>query len=859
MFKYFNLFVLFFVFISACDPGFDHDIVIRNGTIVDGSGANRFQGDIAINGNIISGVGTVNGIGKKEIDATGRIVAPGFIDSHSHHDWGIFKEPTALAAVSQGITTLFIGQDGFSNYPLSDYTRKLKRNPVAVNIASFSGHNSLREIVLGKDFRRAATESEIQKMSEMLGADMEAGAWGLSSGLEYDPGIYSNSEEVVELAKVAAKKGGRYISHIRSEDRYFWNAVDEIISIGEKAQIPVQISHMKLALQSLLGKTDELKGKLDIARSKGIEISADIYPYTYWQSTMQVLFPERNFNDINEAEFVLSQITTPVGITLTQFDPNPDYVGKTLQQISRIRKEDPPITLLALIEQTLGKDDSESIIAESMTEEDVIDLIKWNYTNICTDGGSGGGHPRGYGTYPRVLGKYVRENGWLSLEEAVYKMSGLVAKNMGLKGRGMLKIGNFADIVIFDPETIIDKATPQNSTEISIGIETVIVNGSPVYSNKATTRYRPGKFLNGPGYNVDQFSDELTTYFNTHVKTDEPGVALMVRKDGRVLYQHGFGLANLEKQEKIDAHSSFRMASVSKQFFAAAILICQEKGLLTVKDPITNYISNKHLTGITIENLVHHTSGIADYYGEAFKTWDDSRNRKNADIIKFFKESYPEPYFSPGEKYQYCNPGYELMVTIIETVSGQNIYDFMDEHIFHHLGMNETQVFDGILDFHCPQRVMGYSKNKNKFVEDDYTFLNGIIGAGGLYTSLNDYSKWLDALDNQALLSSRSMDFIYDPARLKDGSIAPVGGLTLKEILLPDPSTFYSYGYGWVVNKGKESTLSHSGSWVGFRNYVYRNLDTGVDIVMFSNSGGALDKDWFRELMKRIDKTILNY
>jgi len=321
---------------------------------------------------------------------------------------------------------------------------------------------------------------------------------------------------------------------------------------------------MKLALQSFLGKTDELKRKLDIARSKGIEISADIYPYTYWQSTMQVLFPERNFNDINEAEFVLSQITTPVGITLTQFDPNPDYVGKTLQQISRIRKEDPPITLLALIEQTLDKDDSESIIAESMTEEDVIDLIKWNYTNICTDGGSGGGHPRGYGTYPRVLGKYVRENGWLSLEEAVYKMSGLVAKNMGLKGRGMLKVGNFADIVIFDPETIIDKATPQNSTEISIGIETVIVNGSIVYSNKATTRYRPGKFLNGPGYNVDQFSDELTAYFNTHVKPDEPGVALMVRKDGRMIYQHGFGLANLEKKEKIDSHSSFRMASVSK-------------------------------------------------------------------------------------------------------------------------------------------------------------------------------------------------------------------------------------------------------------------------------------------------------
>ena len=195
----------------------------------------------------------------------------------------------------------------------------------------------------------------------------------------------------------------------------------------------MQVSHIKLAMISLLGHADELISKLNKARDGGVIISADIYPYTYWQSTMQVLFPERNFNDRSEAEFVLSQITTPSGITLTQFDPNPDYVGKTLQQISEIRNEDASTTLLALIAETLDENISESIIAESMTQEDIIDLIKWNYTNICTDGGSDGGHPRGYGTYPRVLGKYVRENGWLDLEEAIYKMTGLAAQNMGLK------------------------------------------------------------------------------------------------------------------------------------------------------------------------------------------------------------------------------------------------------------------------------------------------------------------------------------------------------------------------------------------------------------------------------------------
>ena len=858
IFKYFNILIPLLFLISGCDSGFEHDIVIRNGTIIDGTGHSRFQGDIALNGNLITMIGLVNGAGKKEIDAKGKIIAPGFIDTHSHHDFGIFDKPDALAAVSQGITTLFIGQDGFSNQPLTDFTRKLRRKPVAVNIASFSGHNSLRKIVLGKDFKRTALKSEIEKMTELLDADMNAGAWGLSSGLEYDPGIYSNTEEVIALARIAAEKGGRYISHIRSEDRYFWEAVDEIIAIGKKTGVAVQISHIKLALQRLLGKTDQLKAKLDKARSEGIEISADIYPYTYWQSTMQVLFPERNFNDRSEAELVLSQITKPSGIMLTQFDPNPDYVGKTLQQISEIRNEDAPTTLLALIAETLDEKFSESIIAESMTENDIIQLIKWDYTNICTDGGSDGGHPRGFGTYPRVLGKYVRENGWLNLEEAINKMTGLAAQNMSLKNRGVLKVGNYADLVIFDPETIIDRATPKNATAISNGVESVFVNGKTVYSNNSTTRYRPGKFLYGPGYSSESLSDELNAYFNNHVKEEDPGVALMVRKDGRIIYQHGFGLADLETKEKINPHSSFRMASVSKQFFAAAILLCQDRELLTVKDPVTNYISNDHLAGITIENLVHHTSGIGTYYDEALNTWDTKRNRNNADMIKYFKEHYPKPFFEPGEKYQYCNPGYELLVTIIETVSGQNIYDFMDENIFHPLGMAETQVFEGIIDFHCPRRVMGYTEKKDKFVKDDYTFLNGIIGAGGLYTSLNDYSKWLDALDKQTLLSSESTEMMYRPARLNNGSIASVDQRTLKDIFLPDESTYSSYGYGWVVNKSNQSTVSHSGSWVGFRNNVYRNINTGLDVVIFSNRGTTLDH-WIRDVMKIINETILDY
>jgi CubicO group peptidase (beta-lactamase class C family) len=182
----------------------------------------------------------------------------------------------------------------------------------------------------------------------------------------------------------------------------------------------------------------------------------------------------------------------------------------------------------------------------------------------------------------------------------------------------------------------------------------------------------------------------------------------------------------------------------------------------------------------------------------------------------------------------------------------------MDENIFHPLGMTETQVFEGIIDFHCPQRVMGYTEKKDKFVEDDYTFLNGIIGAGGLYTSLNDYSKWLDALDRQTLLSSESTEMTYKPARLNDGSIASVNKRTLKDFILPDASTYSSYGYGWTVTKGDPSTVSHSGSWVGFRNNIYRNINTGLDVVIFSNRGATLER-WIRDVLKIIDKTILDY
>ena len=260
---------------------------------------------------------------------------------------------------------------------------------------------------------------------------------------------------------------------------------------------------LKEKINIKLLKDSKLISKLNKARDGGIIISADIYPYTYWQSTMQVLFPERNFNDRESADFALSEITVPDAVIITQYDPNLDYVGKRLDEIAKIRKEHPSVTLMELISETKNNKDSETIIAKSMTEADIIEILKWDFTNICTDGDSHGGHPRGYGTYPKVLGQYVRDKHFIELENAIYKMTGLPSLNMELKDRGILGIGRAADIVVFDPLKIIDKATYQDSKSISEGIEMVIVNGRIVFTNGFTTNNRPGKFLKGPGYYED--------------------------------------------------------------------------------------------------------------------------------------------------------------------------------------------------------------------------------------------------------------------------------------------------------------------------------------------------------------------
>ena len=478
--------------------------LIGNARIIDGSGAAARAGSVRIAGDRIAEVGNLRARpGERVVDAGGLVIAPGFIDTHSHHDGRLFEMRDAVAAVSQGITTIVVGQDGGSRTPLSEFFARLEREPPAVNVASYSGHGSLREQVMGEDFKRQATGPEIERMRELLRADMQAGALGLSTGLEYDPGIYSAPQEVVELAKVASSFGGRYISHIRSEDRHFWQAIDEIITIGREARLPVQVSHIKLAMRSLWGHADSLVRVLDRARASGVDITADIYPYTYWQSTLTVLFPERDFENRATAEFVLREISAPDGLLLARFDPDTSYVGRTVAQIAAARGTDPPATLMALIRESLALEKAtgnsgESVIGTSMDERDIERLLAWPFTNVCSDGGLAGRHPRGFGAFTRVLGEYTRVRRILSLEDAIRKMTSLSAQNLGLVERGRVAPGYYADLVLFDPATVRDVATPLQPQARSVGIRSVWVNGEIVYEDAAPTGRHPGRVLRRP-------------------------------------------------------------------------------------------------------------------------------------------------------------------------------------------------------------------------------------------------------------------------------------------------------------------------------------------------------------------------
>ena len=469
--------------------------LIRNVTLIDGTGGPARPGALRVDAGRIAAVGALEPRrGERVVDGGGQVLAPGFIDTHSHADRRLAEQPEALAAVSQGVTTVVVGQDGDSPYPLADFFAGLGRRPAAVNVAAYVGHGTLRDLVLGKDFRRHATPAEVTAMGALLEQELASGALGLSTGLEYDPGIDSDPSEVLALARVAARHGGRYISHIRSEDRWFETAVDEVVEIGRQTGMPVQISHLKLAMHRLWGQAPQVLAKLDAARRDGVDVTADVYPYEFWQADMMVLLPDRDPTDRAAVELALAEIAPPDGMWLTRFVPDPSLVGQTLAAIAAARGQDAATTFQQLVTASVAAgDDADAIIATSMDQRDVAALLAWPHSNICSDGGLVDLHPRARGAFAKVLGRYARERGLFTLTEAVHKMTGLAADHLGFADRGRLVPGAAADLVLFDPERVVDRSTPEHPEALAAGVTTVWVNGLVVFADGKATVERPGQ------------------------------------------------------------------------------------------------------------------------------------------------------------------------------------------------------------------------------------------------------------------------------------------------------------------------------------------------------------------------------
>jgi N-acyl-D-amino-acid deacylase len=473
--------------------------VIINAQVADGTGKPLRRVNVRLSGNRITKVGEFQPAKDEQIiDAKGLVLAPGFIDIHNHSTEGIESDPLAETQIAQGITTVVVGADGDSPWPIGPWLKAREANPASLNIALMAGHATIREQIIGKDFKRVATSAEVDKMVQLVDQGMTEGAIGLSSGLEYEVGSYSATDEVVAMSAVAAKHGGFYMTHIRDEADKSFDALKEEIAIGERADIPVQHSHIKLGTVGVWGKAPQYIQVIEGARKRGVDFLADCYPYDAWNSNLKVLVPDKQYENPQSVAKALADVGGASHVTIVEFKPNVSYEGHTIEELARSNNITPVDMFIRLIRESDAANTEPGIIGQSMIESDIKSFYQQPWVMVASDGGIGSRHPRGAGTFPRVLGIYVREKHWLTLPEAIRKMTSLPASRVGWNDRGIIREGAYADLVLFNPETVIDRSTFASPFILPAGIEKVFVNGTLVWSSDKATGSRPGRVLGLP-------------------------------------------------------------------------------------------------------------------------------------------------------------------------------------------------------------------------------------------------------------------------------------------------------------------------------------------------------------------------
>ncbi len=548
---------LVFLLISSLSiaqtPSFD--LVITHGRIIDGTGSPWYSGDVGIRDGKIAAIGNLTAAPRKRtIDAAGKVVAPGFIDMLGQSELTILVDPRLPSKIFQGITSEITGE-GSSIAPLNDaivqsdrsgyehfkiapdwrtlrqYFARLEKQGVGINLASYVGATQVRRMVLGDDDKQP-TPQQLEQMQGLVREAMKDGAVGVSTSLEYAPAPYAKTEELIALASEAGKSGGIYATHMRDESASVLDAIDEALCIGREAHIPVEIWHIKVAGKDNWGRMPEVVAKINAARADGADVSADTYAYTAWYNGFSAFIPpwahdggdaklvERLKDPVTRAR-IRKDMLTPSRTWDNEWQeiPGPDAImlgavenpalvpllGKRLSEIAKASNKDPMDALFDILVQ----DPSTEVAVFGMSQPDVTLALQQPWVAIDNDSegtspegilGQSHPHPRAYGTFPRILAKYVREEKVLTLEDAIRKFSALPAQRMRLIDRGVLKAGMWADVVIFDPATVHDRATFDNPNQLSEGMDYVLVNGVPVIDQRKMTGALPGKVLRGAGY-----------------------------------------------------------------------------------------------------------------------------------------------------------------------------------------------------------------------------------------------------------------------------------------------------------------------------------------------------------------------
>jgi N-acyl-D-amino-acid deacylase len=522
--------------------------LLKNGFIVDGTLKDGFHGDLLINGERIEQIGkSLDVEADRIIDCTGKIVSPGFIDTHSHSDLKILENPYNEVKIRQGITTEVLGQDGISMAPLpkqhieawkkniagldgvsetidweyettDGYLKQMENGGVGLNQSYLIPHGNVRMEAMGLE-GRAATDEEIQKMCEIMEREMQAGGYGLSTGLIYIPCAYSMTEEIIEMCKVVAKYDGVFVVHQRSEADTILDSMEEIIRIGKESGVKVHFSHFKVCGKNNWKYLDPMLELLDKCKAEGITVSFDQYPYAAGSTMLGVILPpwahaggtnkllerlaqedmrQAMIKDIENGipgwdNFIEFAGADQIFVTSVKNEKNQDLVGKNLEEIGQIRGKD---TYNAVFDLLLEEENAVGMVDFYGLEEHIIKIMQRKEHNVCTDGLlSGKPHPRAYGSFPRILGRFVRELGVLTWEEAVNKMSYKAAQALGIKDRGALEVGKYADVVVFNPETVTDKGDYINPIQYPEGIDYVLVNGNVVLENDQYNKVIAGKVL----------------------------------------------------------------------------------------------------------------------------------------------------------------------------------------------------------------------------------------------------------------------------------------------------------------------------------------------------------------------------